>query len=1525
MAKKVCFNPTYKLNIEGKEYVFASKQQCSQYIRNNYNTISKLTSVDKIFESKDDNLQQMSIDRLQTISSTLSHIKTGNVLTDLSTNKDLDTVSKIITESTYENIDKKTNNKILTKWVPEFIYDNWVENTKKRLLKEGNTEEEADIIIKNNSERMDFLNESGILFHNAADLYFSELSKERYISPKELYKVYKDNFDKIAGDPDNGENLAISIFHLIKKTREAIIKNVGVGDKGSTGIKFLPEVKIKDAEKSIGGVIDLIVVDSKGHLHIYDYKFSGLANNLWSSAKKLSTSYQMYMYKRLLERNGFTVASVNIIPYHLSKANDISQVIDDYADILKKNVKIIVPSERESSKLSENIEEVLPKIKAKSISHITNVDDVKAFIKLIGDYEHTSILKGKNREKEINKVLLNRKTFLKDDQYSIWDSTTGKPYNIIVPHEEVISEATKRKIEEKVDEIIKLENAKINNLPENIGNFFKTCQKQLDKGEQVDFTQFDPKNVTSSNTLKQLIYRYIYIGKWRIIEDDAFKDMGLIGFANDETGQVDLISLTTNNINAPISFENKKKNRTSILGKYMDDYKAQRLLAKPNAKVVDIEALKTYSFVKFNESYFKTTFPNFKLGNIFIVNLVKATTIADVQCKTSYNMESMWKIIKEGVPSSDIPIKDWTIDHYDPTLALQQYIDLIFNSQSTIGNTLNQDLKKSLKSFKTQYPNITSKKELEDRLLDMQVEIQKTVKSGTLNSQPTEYDPFTNPDTFNLLNLVSRSIAFLEHMPISVEEDIRNWGLAGDSGKLTSPNNMNHQMWENMRKVASRGLANAGEETKKEIDKGRVMFSKFYREASEVSIARTRLIGDGIPAFKGLYNPETMQFKDPSQFDEKTTNFIREFCDNIWQIRKRRMLDQGMSIEEIETIKLNSYLDIPLMIGGFLSSYQQKDLTSALKDFTNDVLNPNLLFSTDESLYTRQRQQLEMLNSFDIYEPYHERGHGVEARRNTLADLDAREQKAFELDLEEVYYMYMMNDCRKREYDKVLPIIDALKTTLLMSEYNFFSSQKNVLSAITDYIDVNFYNRVVTEKGSETIAAVITKMNSTAALAVLGFNIQTGITELFTGLWAGISMVAGNRFDKDMFGREDWRKGLTFVLGDLKTNMMSVANISMCDDINEKFSLLDMDLHHRVHKAKATRKGAINFKSEWAFAFSIAPDYFYRLGMFMAQMQKDGIIKLNSAGQIKEDSAVYYKNGRMIYDESLDERFKDYLKYKGNPPTDAEAKKKYYNAKTRYDSIREILIQDGKMTEADEKLTTWYTNDQRNSLVSFSGLCYGNYNKDLKVLFSNTALGKLFSLFRTWIWAKRDKYWNPVKNNREYGWMREVVDEDGNVVGYGHEGRMMEGVLQTLSYMGHTLASHNFNITSNAMWSELTTNLNPWQKRNMIWLISDTMLLSLIVGLIALIMDGDKFKEINEKDPARAFFVKSLNSSIRELNPLNIVKDVTGQYNPLGAVGYVNDMFGLASGVLTGNKYQIQKGVNTFGIYRAYKGFFEEE
>ena len=171
---------------------------------------------------------------------------------------------------------------------------------------------------------------------------------------------------------------AIEYFKALKHNLEVKL--------GDTNLVFMAEPAvvgtlnntIKDTDQLLGR-IDLLVIDSKGNAHIIDYKTSPKPYTHYNSAKKLSYTYQLATYTRILAQNGLRynnmrsfVAPIQLEGFRPDTEGYTFENIkgDTILDELTESIKT-------SGKVINNLNEVISvpeNLTATAENLITNVD-----------------------------------------------------------------------------------------------------------------------------------------------------------------------------------------------------------------------------------------------------------------------------------------------------------------------------------------------------------------------------------------------------------------------------------------------------------------------------------------------------------------------------------------------------------------------------------------------------------------------------------------------------------------------------------------------------------------------------------------------------------------------------------------------------------------------------------------------------------------------------------------------------------------------------------------------------------------------------------------------------------------------------------------------------------------------------------------------------------------------------------------------------------------------------------------------
>ena len=188
---------------------------------------------------------------------------------------------------------------------------------------------------------------------------------------------------------------------------------------------------------------------------------------------------------------------------------------------------------------------------------------------------------------------------------------------------------------------------------------------------------------------------------------------------------------------------------------------------------------------------------------------------------------------------------------------------------------------------------------------------------------------------------------------------------------------------------------------------------------------------------------------------------------------------------------------------------------------------------------------------------------------------------------------------------------------------------------------------------------------------------------------------------------------------------------NMIDRLNHMYRMANMDISTIAKKMQTDRWGAAKGIGRYMFMTSTVGDYYNRMAILMAKMIKDGSYDAHSM-----------IDGELVYDPRKDKRYEKYLaerdqhKDKNGNYGPKKGDVEFNTQRNKYLLAIDQLNKEGavtneaKLTEKD-MLYKAYTQQERNSIKSYSDLMFGAYDKDWQSQFNNTIYGIAFMQFLT--------------------------------------------------------------------------------------------------------------------------------------------------------------------------------------------------
>jgi hypothetical protein len=403
-------------------------------------------------------------------------------------------------------------------------------------------------------------------------------------------------------------------------------------------------------------------------------------------------------------------------------------------------------------------------------------------------------------------------------------------------------------------------------------------------------------------------------------------------------------------------------------------------------------------------------------------------------------------------------------------------------------------------------------------------------------------------------------------------------------------------------------------------------------------------------------------------------------------------------------------------------------------------------------------------------------------------------------------------------------------------------------------------------------------------------------------MFLGVIRTAANRFSEGAYGFKEFSQAVQTVIGSTTGKKITYGNYILTDALNDAYRLNERGMKEIAYKNQTTTSGLTNFRSEGMYWMNKIPGYMHRMVMFIAQSIKDGTIIVDALGNPTKESATQIINGKLVYDEKKDLRFKAYLS-DPNKPEHLQTKE-WKEARALYLGTKADLANEPEGLKADGSLARAYTNKERDSMKEFADEVDGNYDPETKSQWAKTAFGKIFLQFKGgWLTAKKNRWYTATSSDTSKGrWTTEWVDGQPKRV---WEGKVSEGIIQSLV----AIASEIKNRKTPLIWN----SLDPVRKENMMLMFGDL----LIFGLIGVLVHELGWLGDSKSDPVAYQFGRSLTNASNDLFIGNTIGTITGDKNPVAMFAWGGSVIDNTWGLITNKKNAGEHLLNSVAAYRS--------
>ena len=1184
------------------------------------------------------------------------------------------------------------------------------------------TKEEAKAFIK---ERWQQQAEIGNAVHKGMELFFrydknlkqtvrslSDAEIRDYIRTK-----YSEEFSKLIGD---------NVIDKIIQQGRIIMKSLG--DDGTKEFNYFPEFKIssmttnKDEDGSpikLVGIIDLLVVDDEGNLHLIDYKTSTRKyGDPKHTAKQRAYKYQIATYVNLLQQNGISIKNLKtyvqpIRIENLKKVNGKWQ----FDDLVLFNNPVQI-NFLEESYIQENVQEFLPKLDIVDTTPEKVMETWAKFrTRVFGEhYDY-----GRKADREKITEMVEEKATKNDDtgKWSLQYFKEGYPF---------VAES-KAKLVEKIVKTLESDPIRRHETTMAIKQKIRDAIQSYQEGDYKPIT-FESYNLRNPVWLGEYLSQYT-TGQW-IIQDtpEIIEAEGIILLKNKETNQLDVIVIS----DKLLSTEFKLDKGDYITGQHSSNIEEDSNTESLAYKATEgyIEMIKAGVMLNQMPNLFANN-TNGVIGNIRVVNPKCSEAMSSTNEAFLYNWKQLSKHCKDILPENRIASGEFK-------LATQlELLTQMFTSILSMDSNISKNFEK-FKAASADIEHITQGNTVE--LRSKLVEILNLLESEFPGIDKIQ-DSIQHPEAALYRQVL---LAISEVDGIKMDPIYKDGHLLLDSVKIISdglsgletdnPGNLLSKSLNALTKLVMQTYQNVRDNITKKIPQVRKLTEALEQEKGYTGI-RKATYGNATSMYINMIYQDSQDgdiyVKNPwdetIQLSTAERNFLKHF---LIEINKGRHPDK---VEKLDTVTLNShdsFFRLPLLKGDSKSAIALNGLGSALKQKL-EQLSPKHI--AEAELDKIQGINNDARNDEDIIWEMTTQFDASETDDGRAAILQKHPMSYFELNLETLLYKHMFAYTTKAYMDDIFADLKAITFYIKGEQFTRNTKFKDIETYIEHFIKAKVQRQSIDPQRWDVPKAYMGKVMGVASKLALAFNPRQ-LYQAVEGIFKDISL-AWRTMDTD-----DDQK---FTLGQLTESFFSTlpemvtfkSGRTKWEALNQLYGINDMGINEYADRIKSDKYGFLASWNRWMFKFASRPDFYNRATIFGAQMRRDGCWEAHE----------FTENGELIYHPEMDERFKAFIL------EDHSDEAAYNNARGLYIAVGKQMMKE-RTRNADGSLFNLYNKDgsinknlpkaysaqQSDSHKDVADTYYGYYAEERKALIQSYGIGAMLMQMNTY-WSSKKNQW----------------------------------------------------------------------------------------------------------------------------------------------------------------------------------------
>lgn len=1422
----------------------------------------------------------------------------------------------------------------------------------------------------------------GTAIHGVLQTYFSTTAKgNRWMDllsgpnssmhKQTLYNMHTKNIK----DPKTGtlypgltEAQIDNIIKYAEQLRDSIETQFG------KDVQFFPELTLSAKlsktyesrdDLNLLGRVDLLVIDHTGTPHIVDYKTSPHPYDEYKEAKKLTFTYQLGSYERMLRRAGFNTTATQILvaPIQMSgfrkefgtyKFNDA--VIGTSASSLFESLNERIYN---SQKISSNLDEYLiaPLVLDGDTEHILS-EVTKRMATLFPNYGETRRKTDEQIKEMINAQLGNDWINKETGQYE-YHPIPGQRFAITQNADVPGAEAKFFENVKKYYTGLKERNA---NRTQDIINTIREAQQN--NTSAVEW----PAGIDS--WFKTKMSKYL-TADWEILDgeaQDAATQFGMILLYNKQLNMIDVVKISPQNLHYQHKFGPNRENLTGGLN--VDDLaentKSSSLMLKAtNGNIELIEAMLVLNNLRFN------TKDAINIGNISVL-----APRGDVRGKSegfaASNNELMysWNVLNRLSPlSSD---DNFNNGHIKMLSAVEQCYQEFQDILNRIGLSYNG-------RFEAFRPALT---QLHDSLALTSVD--QVVVTDALNQLRTILE-----ERFGLDRDITRTqdaySELSEYTPQNYAKILYqqvNKALLDVNGINVRQITSSHSNYLDHYNVLSHGLSgmmldNAGQFAVPILNQISGMVLEGYQNARDQASRRLRELRDQVETLKkntgysglqehtignqsSLYNGMTyyttngdLLFRNPWKHPELVGDSAKVEFLKFALLQFNKDVHPDWSQSQIDACIQNdddAFFQVPLQESTFASQINAEGWSSWLKGKlkmfkSKEAFKKYLSDKASEFLDDNEEQRMKDAAIFEAVNLM-DQGRG----QNRLQLIDSLRRKRgdgfFEQNIENLLGAHIWAYATQGALENRMPLLKAAYIAIATAgnDQNWDYSQEKTF--VKDLILNRVNHQSIMSDQQRQLKSAVAPIQKAASWAALAFSPVQFTYQMIEGIWKDCKLIFTKPDGKETFTVDHMKDAITTVYREL--GHYSDKN-TVCNGLNAFYGINDMDKVSFAQNNSSDNHGIFNFLDKFAYKFSSRPDFYNRMTIFVSQMKGDG----------SWDAHYIDENDQLCYDYKKDKRFKAFATNDHSDEKAYQASRAQYYATARQLVTEGATNVDGTLFKVGDALPKAYSNKESEAMKAVGDSMYGYYDSTKKSMFQATFIGSLMMQMQTYWSAKKNQYLGPGGFKVQGKWVQ-AKDPDGVELYYAKgsngdvdynaplvhgddvassgtpflqwKGKFEEGVLVTLWDMAKTVAStRSLKEAWDSKWNAQDEDMRRTYQSNLRSLFFDLMAMVLLGGLAAMILEksmevgeeAKKTKDFGDACFASGFqlFAKAMRNSTLDFFWIKSIFEPTLEWQPF-SFGWAQQQYENLAECVTGDQSFVKTISKSFGAARNIKPMF---